>query len=253
MKQPLVSCLCCTYGRPLILGEAVKCFMDQDYENKELIILNDQTGVALSIEGNPDNVHVYNYPIRFTSLGAKRNHIWRLGGGEYFCIWDDDDLYTPFRIRESLEQIQQHPQYDIVKANDAVISVNNSDYQIVNNLFHSQAIVTREYMERTKYPEISVGEDSVFEKAAKIYNVQMFPWFWYVYRWGLNIHHVSGLSDEKKSWAKSLTFKSYQEVKGDVIVKPEFQHDYWEHIKDYVNAINPNLGRLWYEKINRKN
>lgn len=231
MKQPLVSCLCCTYGRPLILGEAVKCFMDQDYENKELIILNDQTGVALSIEGNPDNVHVYNYSIRFTSLGAKRNHIWRLGKGDYFCIWDDDDLYTPFRIRESLENIQQHPTYDIVKATDAVMSVNNSNYKWTNNLFHSQSIITKRYMENTPYKEISTGEDAEFEKNAKIYNAKIFPRFWYVYRWGLGVHHVSGISDQKKTWAKSLEFKPYQEVKGDIIVKPEFQNDYWNDIK----------------------
>ena len=32
MSNPLVSCLCCTYGRPTLLGEAVKCFLDQDYD-----------------------------------------------------------------------------------------------------------------------------------------------------------------------------------------------------------------------------
>ena len=42
MSLPFVSCLCCTYGRPILLGEAVKCFLDQDYPNKELIIINDQ-------------------------------------------------------------------------------------------------------------------------------------------------------------------------------------------------------------------
>ena len=35
MPKPLASCLCCTYGRPILLGEAVKCFLDQDYENIE--------------------------------------------------------------------------------------------------------------------------------------------------------------------------------------------------------------------------
>lgn len=236
MKNPLVSCLCCTYGRPVLLGEAVKCFLDQDYDNKELIILNDQMGVKLSIDGSPKNVIVYNHETRFSSLGAKRNYIWRLGKGDYFCIWDDDDLFTPFRIRESLEIIQQHPNYDIVKATDAVMSVNNSGYKWTNNLFHSQSIITKRYIENTPYREISTGEDVEFEKNARIYNAKIFPRFWYVYRWGLGVHHVSGISDQKKTWAKSLEFKPYQEIKGNIIVKPEFKNAYWNDIKKDLSA-----------------
>ncbi len=71
MSSPLVSCLCCTYGRPLLLGEAIKCFMDQDYPNKELIILNDQEGVNLKINYNKSDIIVHNIPKRFKSLGEK--------------------------------------------------------------------------------------------------------------------------------------------------------------------------------------
>jgi glycosyltransferase involved in cell wall biosynthesis len=241
-----------TYGRPVLLGEAVKCFIDQDYPNKELIILNDQDGVILYMDDCPENIHIYNLKTRFGSLGEKRNYIKQLAAGEYFCVWDDDDLYTPFRIRESVEQFQQNPHFDIIKAKDAVLSVNNQNYKIANNLFHSQAIVTKDYMMKTTYPHISTGEDRVFESGAKIYNVDMFPWFWYVYRWGLNVHHVSGIPDEKKSWEKSLTFEPYQKVKGRIKIIPEFKQDYWEDIKNYMNEINPNLGNLWLEKIGRR-
>ena len=103
--MPLVSCLTVTYGRPLLLGEAVKCFIDQDYENKELIILNDQEGVTLKIEDCPNNIKIYNHPTRFNSLGEKRNYIKTLSDADYYCIWDDDDLFTPYRISESINLI----------------------------------------------------------------------------------------------------------------------------------------------------
>jgi len=252
MSDPLVTCLCLTYGRPHLLGEAVKCFIDQDYPNKELIILNDQEGVELCLENCPDNIKIINYPKRFNSLGEKRNYSKTLGNGDYYAIWDDDDLYTPFRLSESIKGMIEYRGYDIIKAKDAVISVDNSNYKIANNLFHSQALITKNYMTRRFYPSISIGEDRDFEKNAKIFSLNIFPFFFYVYRWGLATHHVSGNPNEKLSWEKSLKFEPYTRIKGKVFIKPEFQKDYWEDIKNYMNKINPNLGKIWYEKIGRK-
>jgi glycosyltransferase involved in cell wall biosynthesis len=41
MSVPRVSCLCPTFGRSAVLGEAIDCFLRQDYPNKELLICND--------------------------------------------------------------------------------------------------------------------------------------------------------------------------------------------------------------------
>jgi len=210
MNGPLVTCLCCTFGRPVLLGEAIKCFMDQDYSNKELIVLNDQEGVELFMENCPPNVKIINHPKRFNSLGEKRNYIKTLGNGDFFAIWDDDDLYTPWRISDSVRLMQEFPYYDIIKAQNAFMSVDNKDYKVVSNVFHSQAIITKKYVTQTQYPLISIGEDTEFERGAKIGSGVMFPNFHYIYRWGLGVHHVSGINGEKKSWQKSLTFPAYQ-------------------------------------------
>ena len=250
MEQPLVSCLCATYGRPILLGEAIKCFIDQDYSNKELIVLSDQVGVHLKLSiPLPENIRIYEHPRRFDSLGQKRNYLRSLARGQYCCIWDDDDLYTPFRISESVKYALENPDSDIIKAKSAVMSVDNKDYNKVSNLFHSQAIITRDYMFNHEYPEVSVGEDSKFEEGARVKSIDVSPFFWYVYRWGMDTHHVSGLSDHKASWERSLYF--YKDMQGDILVKVEFQNDYWSHIKDYMNNINPNLGKIWYDKIGR--
>jgi hypothetical protein len=84
-------------------------------------------------------------------------------------------------------------------------------------------------MDKTNYPDISVGEDMEFEKGATIGSFQ--DKFWYVYRWGLGIHHLSGISNHKQSWDKSLTFDAYKKLKGRIWIRAEFQKDYWSEIK----------------------
>ena len=248
MSEPLVSCLCATYGRPQLLGEAIKCFIDQDYSNKELIVLNDQVGVELFIENCPDNIRVYNHPTRFNSLGEKRNYLKSLGKGDFFCVWDDDDLYTPWRISESLGFMLKDQTHDIIKAKDAFMSTNNANYKVANNLFHSQGIITKKYMNSHQYPPISGPEDMEFEKAAKVGSVDIFPSFWYVYRWGncgmpTGVHHVSGIADSKQSWDRSLTYPTYQ-ITGKIEVKPEFKRDYWADIHGVLCKMCPVFGKL---------
>jgi len=229
---PLATCLCMTYGRPTLLGEAVKCFIDQDYSNKQLLILNDQVGVELVLENCPSNITLINYPARFNSLGEKRNYLKGFGGSNgkdnFYCVWDDDDLYMPYRISQSVE-LMKNRGYDIVKARSAVMSVNNGQYKVVQNLFHSQACITNDYMSRTRYPDVSVGEDIAFETGARVGSFDIKPI--YVYRWGLNIHHLSGIADQKQSWDRSLTFEPYTRLKGRIVIKPEFQKDYWKEIE----------------------
>ena len=256
-QRPLVSCLCCTYGRPVFLGESIRCFLDQDYNNKELIILNDQEGVHLKVYPYlPDNIRIYEHPNRFPSLGQKRNYLKSLARGKYCCIWDDDDLYVPFRISESVYFIEQNPDCDILKPKDAFISIGNEKYKVASNRFHAQAIITKEFIDNHMYPSISIGEDKVFEDLAKVKYVDIYPSIWSVFRWKIkDVYNVSSVlsSMEKTSWESVLTYAPYNNIKGDVWVKPEFQHDYWSDLRKVYNDINGFWGEEWYKKIGRSN
>jgi glycosyltransferase involved in cell wall biosynthesis len=248
--NPLVSALCCTYGRPEILGEAIQCFLDQDYDNKELIIVNDQEGVTLSIDDCPENVHIFNSPMRFECLGEKRNYSKDIANGDFMCIWDDDDLYTPWRISESVELMRVYNSKDLIKPRKALMSTNNKDYKVVSNLFHSQATFSRKYMEDNDYPEISVGEDSKFETGANAEYCNIEPLFWYVYRWGQNVHHLSGIADEGKSWERALTWPSYQDMEGEIKVVPGLKKDYWSEIGSFLGStVNPLYQDKWNKRL----
>ncbi len=249
--KPLISCLCCTFNRPILLGESIKCFLDQDYDNKELIVINDQEGASLRMSPLPDNIQIYNHPKRFNSLGEKRNYLKSLAHGEYLCTWDDDDLYSPFRLSESVYFMETYHEPDIIKPQDAFISFDNTNYQVATNRFHSQAVIRKSYMDKTQYPLKSIGEDAVFEKAANIKLIDMFPSFWAIFRYGIkDIYHISQVpsSLESESWNNAL---KYSNIKGEIMVEAKFQKDYWAEMFDVFNNINPCLGKEWYKKIGR--
>jgi glycosyltransferase involved in cell wall biosynthesis len=251
MNNPLISCLCCTFNRNILLGESIKCFLDQDYGNKELVVVNDQEGVSLRMSPLPDNIQIYNHPKRFDSLGQKRNYLKSLAHGEYFCIWDDDDLYAPFRLSESVYFMEMYPEPDIIKPQDAFISVDNEKYQVATNRFHAQAVIRKSYMDKTQYPLKSIGEDAVFERTANIKLIDMFPSFWAILRWGMKgVYHISQIPSalESESWVNASKSGNIQ---GEIEIKAEFQKDYWADMYDVFNDITPGLGKEWYKKIGR--
>jgi len=110
-SHPLISCICITNNRPLLLKQAIKCFEDQNYVNKELVICypqNDQHTKALikqyesndavniiSVERDPE-----------MTLGNARNHAIYKCHGDYVCMWDDDDWHHPSRLSFQFNSMQ---------------------------------------------------------------------------------------------------------------------------------------------------
>jgi glycosyltransferase involved in cell wall biosynthesis len=102
-SNPLISCICITSNRPVLLKQSITCFQAQNYVNKELVIsypkgdvltkeliqqykTNESVNI-LEIERNADE-----------SLGNARNHALYKCHGDYICIWDDDDWYHSSRL-----------------------------------------------------------------------------------------------------------------------------------------------------------
>jgi NPCBM/NEW2 domain/Glycosyl transferase family 2 len=100
---PLISCVMPTYGRPDYVSESVALFLAQDYPARELVILNDCPGQVMEID-HPD-VHIVNSSTRYPNLGDKRNALIELARGDYIAIWDDDDIYLPWRLSLSMQQM----------------------------------------------------------------------------------------------------------------------------------------------------
>jgi len=90
-----VSVIMPTYNRLSLLKRAVLSFLDQDYVNSELIILNngsnDGTKEYLASIKNP-RVIVYNRPLN--KVKGVLNDLWELADGDLICQLHDDDELT---------------------------------------------------------------------------------------------------------------------------------------------------------------
>ena len=158
---PKASCVCITYGRPHLIGEAVESFLRQDYPGeKELIILNDHPEVRLEM-GRQAGVTLVNHPDRYPSIGVKRNAATVLSSGDVILPWDDDDISLPWRISLSLEQM----------ANRHYFKPGNMWWWDGSGVEHKRGVMahamsaySRELFDRLGgYPDFNSGEDQKFE------------------------------------------------------------------------------------------
>ncbi|PQO37416.1 glycosyltransferase family 2 protein [Bremerella cremea] len=105
VQEPLISCIMPTYGRPDYVNEAIAMFLAQDYPRKELVILNDCPGQRFACD--QPGIHVFNADERYPTLGEKRNAAIELAQGDIMAVWDDDDIYLPWRLSFSLAEMKR--------------------------------------------------------------------------------------------------------------------------------------------------
>jgi glycosyltransferase involved in cell wall biosynthesis len=104
LNETGVSCVCLTYGRPTLLEESIESFLRQDWNGpKELIVVNDHPDQQLKFD-HPE-VTIFNIPRRLKTLGEKRNFSIALARWDNLLIWDDDDIYLPWRITETMKTL----------------------------------------------------------------------------------------------------------------------------------------------------
>jgi ADP-heptose:LPS heptosyltransferase/SAM-dependent methyltransferase len=93
-----------TANRRAFVPGAIGRFLAQDYDNAELIILDDGDDAVGDLAPNDSRVRYIRAP-RFKTLGGKRNAAVEAAGGEIILHWDDDDWYAPDRIRAQVEAL----------------------------------------------------------------------------------------------------------------------------------------------------
>lgn len=108
---PKISCLTVTLNRLIQLKQAVRCYCDQTYPNRELVIVTE--GARRYRQAIADYLQTLDRSdIRLVSLdgdsytlGKVRNLALDAAAGELICQWDDDDLNHPERLRLQYEQM----------------------------------------------------------------------------------------------------------------------------------------------------
>lgn len=93
MKQPYVSCIMPTANRPLHIPLAVDYFLNQDFRDAELVIIDDGKEPVRDLL--PDHYRIkYFYVDPIGTIGLKRNYACEKALGKIIIHWDDDDYYA---------------------------------------------------------------------------------------------------------------------------------------------------------------
>lgn len=249
-KAPLVSCLCLTYARPQLLREAVWSFLQQGYPNKELIIINDHHE-PIELDGEYPEIRLFNHPERFANLGQKRNYSAQVAKGEFLLVWDDDDLYLPWRIETTVRHLLAAPDRWAFKPTQAWTSTNNQGYGLAKNLFHSQLGIRRSaFFQLGGYTDMNSGQDLEFErripKERWLRYTAPVSELIYLYRWGNGVSHISGLGRDQpgKESAWEIIARRYQGHSGG-LVQPGFDRPYWRDLLTAARTLPDVAPEQW--------
>lgn len=104
-----ISCIVPTYNRHELLCNCIQYYLDQTYDNKELIIVDDSTKRISDLNKRyitnlkRDDILYVNCPR--TTIGNKRNQAIKISTGTIICFWDDDDIHKPLRLQRQLSQM----------------------------------------------------------------------------------------------------------------------------------------------------
>jgi hypothetical protein len=101
---PRVSCVMPTWNRGLFVPQAIRCFLGQDYPNKELVIIDD--GDERVEAAVPPGAPIRYVAIdRRLTLGEKRNVGVEMSAGDVIAHWDDDDWYAPGYLTRMVREV----------------------------------------------------------------------------------------------------------------------------------------------------
>jgi hypothetical protein len=178
----------------------IRCFEHQDYEDCELVILDD-AGQYENTRG--DRWRLISLQSRFRSLGEKRNAAvgFVSPGVEALAVWDDDDLYLPWALRASVAALRiaawSRPSLVLHPQPGGALRQHRT-----GGLFHGGWAYRRDAFEQCGgYPAINNGEDQALAarllaaRTAHVDPIKLGFRPFYIYTWG-NGQHLSGLGPD---------------------------------------------------------
>lgn len=169
---PLVSCVMPTRDRAEFALQAIRLFQAQDYEPRELIIVDD--GDDSLEELLPDDARIrYVRCRRGESIGTKRNLACARANGDFLVQWDDDDWYAPNRLSVQLGPLIRR-EADITGLRSTVFfELESWRFWAVSGALHRRlfredvhggtlAFTRKVWTHLAQYPPASLAEDAAF-------------------------------------------------------------------------------------------
>lgn len=181
MEQPLVSCIMPTANRHQYIPFAIENFLHQDYQNIELIIIDDGKEPIHSLLPNDSRIR-YSYSTKVKTTGTKRNLACEQAAGKIIIHWDDDDWYASDWVSQQVDYLKnssadicgiEHVNFystitDTLWKGTA-LNRNNPHYR--SFLYGATLSYPKKFWEKNPFQNRQAGEDSEFlnSPGAKLY------------------------------------------------------------------------------------
>jgi ADP-heptose:LPS heptosyltransferase/2-polyprenyl-3-methyl-5-hydroxy-6-metoxy-1,4-benzoquinol methylase len=174
-----------TADRRGFVAQAIRCFLAQDYPERELLIVDDGADAVADLVPDDDRLRYLRLEGR-RPVGTKRNFGCQQARGDIIVHWDDDDWNAPWRLRSQVEELLAN-QADICGLGRVLFygPQQQRAWEYVYPAGHRRWVYgaslcyTKKFWQAHPFPEIKVGEDTRFvwaDARAKIH-VQQDPRF----------------------------------------------------------------------------
>ena len=203
-KNLKVSAIMCTYGRFQCVQRSLSMFLDQSYENKELIIFNTaEKKLELNDSLKNENIKVINQSIStetnkpYINIGeVRRDSLKHMDGDIYIC-WDDDDYYMPFHIEQGINYLNKSKKLAWKPKKSYYSCDGGLTYNLVSNNMEASILVKKEIFDLVNFNDGTGNEHiswlSYLRNNNQIdENENITPFESYAYIWGDGEHKQSG-------------------------------------------------------------
>jgi glycosyltransferase involved in cell wall biosynthesis len=166
--QPLVSCIMPTADRRVFVPQAIQCFLQQDYANRELIVVDDGIDVVADLIPPGPRIRYVRLEGKHT-IGAKRNLACQEAKGEIIVHWDDDDWMANWRLSYQVASLLKE-QADLCGL-DKVLYYDPRSGQAWQYIYPkgrrpwvagNTLCYTKAFWQGNPFPDMNVGEDTRF-------------------------------------------------------------------------------------------
>lgn len=112
---PKISIVMPTYNRENFIKEAVLSVLGQNYQNFELIIVDDGSTDKTKkiIKSIKDQRIIYIYQ-KNLGRSVARNKAIKIARGKYLAFLDSDDLFLPGKLKKQVEFLEKNTEYGMV-------------------------------------------------------------------------------------------------------------------------------------------
>ena len=240
VEGPLVSCICISGSDVALLDRAVRCFQQQTYPNKELVIAYAENNLATTeyIRKLEDaRVISLAFPVsQNLTLGEKRNRAIAISNGFYFCVWDDDDFFARSRITFQVQQLQGTPFKCVVLTRVLVYDASRREAYLSGERWAwEQTLLCEKSVSANpelRYTQLDRGEDSAFIFNLREHNLltsfKNSGLYVYVYHggntsgqihWNQNIfNYASKLSEAKSNLVEQVLDGKFSAKKAAIVL-----------------------------------